>query len=192
MNWSQTKNLPTPEWVNICVIFERHFVPSRYHYFASRVLLSVFGRWLLCFYFLNCTVSVIYLLVGDSYKRLISCLDLKKYHGHGTNRSCHLDVYPTSGRISGLDAQSLPCLKRTAVNYILSFSLVGLGTIRLLVQVHSIGYSFTLAHKGYDNPNYHNKPQMGNKAGVWMTSCPEAMVRRMWKYWKRGDVEKLS
>ena len=30
-------------------------------------------------------------------------------------------------------------------------------------------------HRGYDNHNYHNKPQIGSGTGVWMTSCPEAM-----------------
>ena len=39
----------------------------------------------------------------------------------------------------------------------------------------STGYSFTLAGKGYDNHHCHNKPQTGNEAGVWMTSCPEEM-----------------
>ena len=32
---------------------------------------------------------------------------------------------------------------------------------------------FTLACKGYDNHHCHNKYQTGNRAGVWMTSCPE-------------------
>ena len=53
--------------------------------------------------------------------------------------------------------------------------MVGLGTIRLLVQVHRHWVQFTLARRGYDNHNCPNKPQIGNEAGVWMTSCPEAM-----------------
>ena len=28
-------------------------------------------------------------------------------------------------------------------------------------------------------------PQPGNGAGVWMTSCPEEMVLRIWGFWKR-------
>ena len=27
-------------------------------------------------------------------------------------------------------------------------------------------------------------PQTGNRAGVWMTSCPEEMVMRIWGFWK--------
>ena len=61
------------------------------------------------------------------------------------------------------------------VNYILSFSLVGLWTIRLLVQVHRHWVQFTLARRRYFNHNCHNKPQIGNVTGVWMTSSPEAM-----------------
>ena len=63
--------------------------------------------------------------------------------------------------------------------------MVGLWTIRLLIQVHSIGYSFALACNRYDNHNCHNKPQRGNGAEVWMTSCPEVMVPRIWGFWKR-------
>ena len=74
-------------------------------------------------------------------------------------------------------------------NYISSFSLVGLWTIRLFVQVHSIGYNFAFARKWYDNHNCHNKPQIENEAGVWMTSCPEAMVPRIWRFWKRVSLK---
>ena len=70
------------------------------------------------------------------------------------------------------------------VNYILSFSLVGLWTIRLLVQVHRHWVQFTFMHRGYDNHNYHNKPQIGKWAGVWMMPCPEAMG------WEFGYFEK--
>ena len=70
------------------------------------------------------------------------------------------------------------------VNYILSFSLVGFWTIRLLVQVHRHWVQFTLTRRGYDNHNCHNKPQIGNRTGVWMTSCPEAMG------WEFGYFEK--
>ena len=70
------------------------------------------------------------------------------------------------------------------VNYILSFSLVGLWTIRLLVQVHRHWVQFTLVRRGYDNHNCHNKPQRGNETGVWMTSSSEAMG------WEFGYFEK--
>ena len=70
------------------------------------------------------------------------------------------------------------------VNYIVSFCLVGLWTIRLLVQVHRHWVQFTLARREYDNHNRHNKPKIGREAGVWMTSWPEAMG------WEFGDFEK--
>ena len=65
----------------------------------------------------------------------------------------------------------------------LGFELFG-----LRVQVCSQLVQFTLACKGYDNHHCHNKPQTGNEAGVWMTSCPEekdfswvlTMVLRNW------------
>ena len=31
------------------------------------------------------------------------------------------------------------------------------------------------------------KPQTGNEARVWMTSCPEERVLRIWGFWKRGS-----
>ena len=70
------------------------------------------------------------------------------------------------------------------VNYNLSLSLVGLWTIRLLVLVHRHWVQFTLVRRVYDNHNYHNKPQIGNVAEVWMTSCPEV------KCWEFGLFEK--
>ena len=70
------------------------------------------------------------------------------------------------------------------VNYILLFSLVGLWTIRLLVQVHRHWVQFTLARRGYDNHNCYNEPQIGNGTGAWMTSCPEMMG------WEFGYFEK--
>ena len=45
----------------------------------------------------------------------------------------------------------------------------------LRVQVCSQLVQLTLVCKGYDNHHCHNKPQIGNGAGVWMTSCPEEM-----------------
>ena len=42
-----------------------------------------------------------------------------------------------------------------------------------------IGYSFTLARKRYDNHHCHNKPKTVNRAGVWMTSCPEEIALRI-------------
>ena len=68
--------------------------------------------------------------------------------------------------------------------YVLSFSLVGLWTIRQLVQVHRHWVHFTLLRRGYDNHNCHNKPQIGIVTGLWMTSCPEAMG------WEFGYFEK--
>ena len=35
-------------------------------------------------------------------------------------------------------------------------------------------------------PICHNKPQTGNESGVWMTSCPEEMVLRIWGFWKES------
>ena len=58
--------------------------------------------------------------------------------------------------------------------------MVGLWTIWLLVQVHRHWVQFTLVRRGYDNHNCHN----GNGTGVWMTSCPGAMV------WEFGYFEK--
>ena len=49
----------------------------------------------------------------------------------------------------------------------LGFELFG-----LRVQVCSQLVQFTLARKGFDNHHCHNKPQIGNEAGVWVTSCP--------------------
>ena len=45
------------------------------------------------------------------------------------------------------------------MNYILSFSLVGLWTIRFLFQVHRHWVKSTLVYRGYDNHNCYNKPQ---------------------------------
>ena len=72
------------------------------------------------------------------------------------------------------------------VNYILSFSLGGLWTIQRLVQVQRHWVQFILTSRVYDNHNSHNKPQIGNEAGVWMTSCLEAMG------WEFGDFEKCQ
>ena len=62
---------------------------------------------------------------------------------------------------------------------IISYHLAGLGfeLFGLRVQVCSQLVQFTLAGKRYDNHHCHNKPQTGNRAGVWMTSCPEEMGR---------------
>ena len=64
--------------------------------------------------------------------------------------------------------------------------MVGLWTIQLLVQVRRHSVQSTLARRGYDNHNRHNKSQRGNGTGVWMTSCPEAMG------WEFGYFEKQS
>ena len=63
--------------------------------------------------------------------------------------------------------------------------MVGLWTIRHWDQVHSHWVQFTLVCRGYDNHNCHNKPHIVNGIGVRMTSCPEAMVLRTWRFWKR-------
>ena len=65
--------------------------------------------------------------------------------------------------------------------YIIHFSLIifyhsvwlGFELFGLRVQACSQLVQFTLVRKGYDNHHCHNKPQTGNRAGVWMTSCPE-------------------
>ena len=53
--------------------------------------------------------------------------------------------------------------------------MVRFWTIRILVQVHRHWVQSSLARRGYDTHNCHNKPQIGNATGVWITSCPEAM-----------------
>ena len=58
--------------------------------------------------------------------------------------------------------------------------MVGLWTIQLLVQMHRHWVQFC-------TPNCHNKPHIGNGAGVWMTSCLEAMVLRIWRFWKKSQ-----
>ena len=68
----------------------------------------------------------------------------------------------------------------------LSFSLVGLWTIRLLVQVHRHWVQFTLARKGYDNHNCHNKPQIGK--GL---ECEWCYAWKRWS-WEFEDFEKES
>ena len=62
----------------------------------------------------------------------------------------------------------------------LGFELFG-----LRVQVCSQLVQFTLAPKGYDNYHCHNKPQTVNRAGVWMTPCPEQMGWEFGRFWKR-------
>ena len=67
------------------------------------------------------------------------------------------------------------------VNYILSFGLVRLWTVRFLVQL------FTLALGGCDNHKCHNKKtQMGYETGVWITSCQEAMAWEFWWFLKKA------
>ena len=67
------------------------------------------------------------------------------------------------------------------------YQLVWLGfeLFRLRVQVCSQLVQFTLMRKGYDNHHCHNKPQRGNKAGVWMTSCLEEIGWEFAGFWKR-------
>ena len=61
--------------------------------------------------------------------------------------------------------------------------MVTLWTIRLFVQVHRHWVHYTLARR-YENHNCHDKPQIGNGVGVWITSCPEEMG------WDFGDLKK--
>ena len=62
----------------------------------------------------------------------------------------------------------------------LGFELFG-----LRVQMCSQLVQFTLVRKGYDNHHCHNKPQTGNEAVVWMTSCPEEKGREFGRFCKR-------
>ena len=67
------------------------------------------------------------------------------------------------------------------VNYILSSGLVGLRTVRLLVQV------FTLVRGGCENHKCHYKiPRKKNGTRVWMTSCPEARGREFWWFLEKA------
>ena len=50
---------------------------------------------------------------------------------------------------------------------------LGFELFEFRVQVCSQLVQFTLVHKGYDDHYCHNKPQIGNWAAVWVTSCPE-------------------
>ena len=52
---------------------------------------------------------------------------------------------------------------------------LGFELFELRVPVCSQLVQFMFARKEYDNHHCHNKPQTGNEAGVWMTSCPEEM-----------------
>ena len=72
------------------------------------------------------------------------------------------------------------------INYILSFSLVGLWTIRLLVQVHRYWVQFTLARREYDNHHCHNKPQIGNGTVNDVKSGSDGL--RIWVFWKTREL----
>ena len=43
--------------------------------------------------------------------------------------------------------------------------------------------------KRYDDQHCHNKPQTGNGARVWMTSCPEEMGWEFWKILKKIQLK---
>ena len=62
---------------------------------------------------------------------------------------------------------------------------MGFELFGLRVQVCSQLVQFMLMRKAYDNHHCHNKPQTGNEAGVWMTSCPEEMGWEFGRFWKR-------
>ena len=71
------------------------------------------------------------------------------------------------------------------VNYILSFSLVGLWTIRVKSSVaYSLGAVLRSCAKDMTITIVMINPQKENGAGVWMTSCPKEMVLRIWGFWK--------
>ena len=65
--------------------------------------------------------------------------------------------------------------------------MVRLWTIRVSsVQVHSHLVQFDArAQRIWQSPFVILNPQTGNRAGVWMTSCPEKMVQRIWEFRKR-------
>ena len=73
------------------------------------------------------------------------------------------------------------------INYILSFSLVGLWTIRLSVHVRRHWVQFTLARRGYDNHNCHNKPQIGNGWSV-NDVMPGIDGLKIWLFWKTRQL----
>ena len=72
-------------------------------------------------------------------------------------------------------------------SFIIFYNSVWLGfeLFRLRVQTYSQLVQFTLARKGYDNHNCHNKPPDRKCGGEWMTLCTEEMVLRIWGFWKR-------
>ena len=80
--------------------------------------------------------------------------------------------------------------------YINHFSLIifyhsvwlGFELFGLRAQVYSQLVQFTLTCKGYDNHHCHNKPPDRKWAGVWMTSCPEKMVLRIWGFLKKSQL----
>ena len=67
--------------------------------------------------------------------------------------------------------------------------LQGFELFGLRVQVHSLWVQFTLARKVYDNHHCYYKLQTGNEARVWMASCLDEMVLRIWGFWKRFSWE---
>ena len=70
---------------------------------------------------------------------------------------------------------------------IIFYHLVWLGfeLFRLRVHVHSHWVQFyTRTQRIWQSPFVIINPQTGNGAGVWMTSCPEEMVLRIWGFWK--------
>ena len=78
--------------------------------------------------------------------------------------------------------------------YINHFSLIifyhsvwlGFVLFGLRAHVHSQLVQFMLVRKGFDNHHCHNKPPDRKWAGVWMISCPEEMVLRIWGFWKES------
>ena len=60
----------------------------------------------------------------------------------------------------------------------------------LLVQVHSqLVRFYARAERIWQSLFVIIHPQTGNGAGVWMTSCPEEMVQRIWRFWKDVTLE---
>ena len=72
------------------------------------------------------------------------------------------------------------------VNYILSLFGKALNYSSLKSRCRVIWCSYARGQRIWQSPFVIINPQTGNGAGVWMTSCPEEMVLRIWGFWKEG------
>ena len=76
------------------------------------------------------------------------------------------------------------------VCYILSFGLVRLRTIRLCAHAgHTLSTVHARACVDVTITNVIIKPQIRYRTGVWMTSWPETMGRKFWRFLKKQWVE---